>query len=644
MRSILFIVFSVMLSTGVIAQRAESLGDKAFKNKSYYSAAYYYEKALNVYSSHPQIPFYTSGAAGKKRLMQKRAYLYYQIAESYRLCQDYRQAGEWYNKIITENHEPDYPLSRLWYGQCLRAQSRFDDALQQLRQFKTGWKGGPEFSATADREIVSCNFAKVQYLHPRPVKVERMPQPWNANAGDYALTKSGGDTWFTSSRPAGDRKIHTNAIYVASAQNASAPVLTNFVDDGAGKMEHGTPSVAPSSKKIYLTGWYKKDGKNILAIYASDLENGRWSPLHKLNQNVNVEGYNALQPFLTHDGKRLFFASDRPGGQGGYDIWVSELDSSGNPLNAINLGKGINTSDDEESPFFDDIHQKLVFSSKSFTGLGGFDFFESYKNNSGWSTPLNLGYPINSPKDDLYYYEDPDNASHFYISSDRDSECCLSLFEGNFEPFSISGKITACDLNTPLSQVKISLIDSVSKQVILQQETGADGGYNFKATANYSYLVKFEHSGYFTKVITPSGKYNNDTLSRTETCLQSFKVNKPIVLKNVLYDFNKASLRPESKIALDYLVTVMTDNPGLKVELSSHTDSIGSDSYNMALSQQRAQACVDYILSKGIGKERIFARSYGKTRPVAPNSLPNGNDNPAGRQLNRRTEFTIVNK
>src|SRR6202012_2687662 len=153
-----------------------------------------------------------------------------------------------------------------------------------------------------------------------------------------------------------------------------------------------------------------------------------------------------------------------------------------------------------------------------------------------------------------------------------------------------------------------------------------------------------EKNGYFTKTIPMplQGKMSRDTLNNPEICLQALKVNKPIVLKNILYDFGKPSLRPESEIVLNELVTLLKDNPKIRIELSSHTDSIGSDAFNQNLSQLRAQLCVDYIVSRGISKDRLIAKGYGKSRPIAPNSLPNGQDNPEGRQLNRRTEFTVL--
>jgi outer membrane protein OmpA-like peptidoglycan-associated protein len=192
-----------------------------------------------------------------------------------------------------------------------------------------------------------------------------------------------------------------------------------------------------------------------------------------------------------------------------------------------------------------------------------------------------------------------------------------------------------------LPGVKVSLVDSVSDRVLANTVTDGGGKYFIKLPARKNYKLLFEKQGYFAKSAVVAIR-TADTLITRDICLEGFVVNKPIVIENILYDFNRATLRPESLKALDGVVSIMRDNTGIKIELSSHTDSIGSAAYNMKLSQQRAQSCVDYIISKGIDKERIIARGYGKTIPVAPNSLPNGKDNPVGRQLNRRTEFKVI--
>lgn len=644
MRNLCFIFITVFISTGAYAQYHvfKSKADKAFDSKNYYEAAYYYKKTIEGKKSSPtKIPFYSNGKATKKQLQSSRPFILYRLAESYRLYRDYSQAEEWYNKILVEGNESEYPLARLWYGTCLRSNKQFDAAIAQLNQFTAKYKGAQEYIILAKKEIRICIFAKSQYQLHEPVELSKMGAQWNAGGGDYALVKKGNNYWFTSTRFTDKNKKHLNRIYTSSDPAVTPGILDLKFDENANDAEYGTVSLDRSGKRMYLTRWHKKDDRIILAIYHSELSNSKWSIPQKLNNIVNEDGANAFQPFVTADGKRLFFVSDKPGGQGGDDIWVSNLDNEGNPLDAVNLGNAINTADDEQAPFYDDIHQRLVFSSKGFIGLGGFDLFESFQNKGKWSAPINLGYPINSSKDDLYYYADPGDINRFYISSDRESECCLNLFEGHYKHKFIKGIVIDCDTRQQLPGVKISLTDSLSKQTLKQSETSSTGNYVFEVDGKHSYKVILEKNSYFTKTFYASASPRTDTLVNPDICLQPFKVDKPITIKNILYDFNKATLRPESKIALDAMVIIMQDNPHINIELASHTDSIGSDPYNLKLSQQRAQSCVDYIISKGIDKDRIVAKGYGKRVPAAPNTLPNGKDNPDGRQLNRRTEFTV---
>jgi len=631
---------------GAFAQYStlKSLADKAFENKNYYEAAYYYKQTIESKKTlRAKIPFYSSDKTTKEQINEKRPYIYYQLAESYRMYQNYPEAEKWYG-VIVENWESDYPLARLWYGVCLRANKNFDLSEKQLQQFVDSYKGDKEFSELAKKEIENCLFAREQYRNPASVQINKMDGPWNADGGDYALIKNAGSYWFTSSRFSGNHKKHLNRIY-KSLQSSANPTVVNFgYADDKKNIEYGTPSLDASGKSIYFTGWHKEKEKTSLVIYHSELGSNGWSLPQKLNNNINADGFNTLQPFITSDGKRLFFVSDKPGGQGGYDIWVSNLGDNGDALNSINLGKTVNTALDEEAPFYDNSTERLIYSSKGFVGLGGFDFFESFENKGKWSVPVNLAYPINSSRDDLYYYPDPDDKNKFYISSDRESDCCLNLFQGRFKQKFIAGILVDCDTHEALSDVKISLVDSISKQILKQSETGQNGHYVFEVVTGHSYSLLFEKDGCFKKTTPAFVKKAVDTLFIPDICLQAFKVDKPILIKNILYDFNTADLRPESRIALDNLVGILDDNPYIKIELGSHTDSIGTDVYNFKLSQQRAQSCVDYIISKGIDKNRITAKGYGESKPIAPNSLPDGRDNPEGRQLNRRTEFTVKSK
>lgn len=633
----------------------KDLGDKSFTNKDYYAASVYYQKAINEeQNGNEDKPYQGHNTKLKKAKIYSKANLYYQLAESFRLYRNYVNAGPWYYKLLEQPEAIQYPLARLWYGVCLRATQQFDESIKQLDLFLASNHADKSYDEHAKKEIANCNFAKKQYEFPKAITITKMPGNWNSDGSNYSLSQKGNNEyWLTSSRytTIENRKKnrpHLNRIFFAAKNSSDSASLKEiqfnnspFEKEG----EWGTPALDPTGKHLYFTYWFKKGKEIFHAIYQSvNAGNNQWSVPEKLNINVNVEGFNAIQPFVTQDGKQLYFASNKPGSIGGYDLWVSELDDSGNPLPSVNLGNAINTSSDEQAPYYNVQQKKLIYSSKGFIGLGGFDFMESLGTPGKWAKPENMGYPMNSAKDDLYYAVDPEEPSVAYISSDRQSECCLELFTVKSSTFIISGLVEDCDLLKPLYGATVTLVNLQTKQNIKQVTTGLTGKYKFEVEGKQSYRLRIEKNTFFTKVITvtPVMDSRADTLINNEACLRPFKVGKPIVLKDIFFDYKKADLRAQSKIQLDTLSSIMKDNPDIRIELSAHTDSIGSNSYNLKLSQARAQSCVDYLIQTGIKTERIFAKGYGETKPVAPNTLPNGKDNPAGRQLNRRTEFTVL--
>lgn len=646
----IFTIYLSIISISAFAQLGQdyrSLADKSFNNKDYYEAAYYYKRTAEGMhiTKGILVPFQAANNSSKKEKPSDPVYISYRLAESYRLYENYIEAEGWYYKVLNAKGSSVYPLATLWYGVCLRANQRFDEAIKQLNEFKSAYKKTDSYTAIADKEIANCNFAKEQYLYPHLIDAAKMKGDWNSDGSDYAIIKKDKDFLFTSSRFAKDDKKHLNRIYTAKAADSFVPQMINLKNNDANKeTEYGTPALSPDGKKLYFTRWYKQGIKTVYAIYFTQWQDSKWMPARKLSVNVNSDGFNAIQPFITSDGKRMFFVSNKPGGQGGDDIWVSDLGNDGDAVNSTNLGAGINTPQDDQAPYYDGDKKVLIYSSKGFTGLGGFDFFESTGDTGSWTVPQNMGYPMNSAKDDLYYLPDTNNPDKFYFSSDRQSDCCLDLFEVYDKKFTLTGIVTDCDTQHPLPGVKVSFVDSVSKTILKQIITGSDAKYTYAVTTTRPYNIVLEKKGYFNKILPGpiSGNVVSDSLFNPAICLQAFKKDKPIKIDNVLYDFNSATLRPESKTNLDKLAVIMHDNPKIIVELGSHTDSIGSDKYNLKLSQDRAQACVNYIISQGISDKKIFAKGYGKSRPIAPNSLPNGKDNPDGRQLNRRTEFTVI--
>ena len=649
MKRIFFTLYLSIISIAAFAQYGKdvrSLGDKAYANKDYYEAAYYYNKAaLGMHLIEPsEVPFQSMNKQPKTQKQADVIYISYRLADSYRLYENYQEAEGWYLKVVQGDDTHQYPLASLWYGVCLRATQHFDEAIKQLTQFETTYKGTDNYKTIADKEITNCNFAKDHYQYPHLLQITKMNGEYNSDGSDYSIIKRDSGFYFTSSRYLKEDKRHLNRIYSISGPASIPQIVVLKDDDHKNETEYGTPSFSPDGKRMYFTRWYKIASKSYYGIYFTDWQNNQWSPIKKLNNNVNADGYNAIQPFVTADGKKLFFTSNKPGGFGGDDIWECDLGNDGDAINSTNLGSKINTAQDEQAPYYDSNTKQLIYSSKGFTGLGGFDFFESYGNNGSWSAPKNMGYPMNSAKDDLYYYPDKKNPKKAYISSDRQSDCCLDLFEVIDKSFVFAGIVTDCATNKPLAGVKVSFIDSLDKSTLKEMVTGDDAKYSYNIATGRPFHIVLEKKGYFTKVLPAStnGKILKDTLYNAGICLQPFEKNKPIVIKNILYDFNKATLRPESEVVLNELVTIMNDNPKIVIELGSHTDSIGSEKYNLKLSQARAQSCVDYIISKGINDKRILAKGYGKSKPIAPNSLPNGKDNPDGRQLNRRTEFTVL--
>lgn len=662
MKKLVLIISLINAFSSANAQYIETpliFADKAFKDGSYFEAAYYYKKAANAFDqSNPgSIPYRSRDHAGPRTKAANPVYLAYQLGESYRLYYNYLEAEGRYKRVLDSGAQQQYPLTRLWYGVCLRANQRFDQAIGQLESFVTNYHGDKKYLEIAEKELENCRFARHQYQSPLPVDIAMMKGSFNLGGSDYAVSYGDQEFYFTSSRIINSRGKHLNNLFVFQKNNHNNFRLVDFPDEKSGYVvEYGTPSLCKSGSRMYFTRWYKKGTNPIVhEIYVCDLKKGQWSKPRRLNSNVNLNAYNAQQPFVTNDGKKLFFTSNKPGGLGGDDIWQCDLNDSGDPINSMNLGADINTALDEQAPWYDAASNKLIYSSKGMVGLGGFDLYVSYNRKGQWTKPQNMGYPINSAKDDLYYMPDPDDSHKFYLSSDRESECCLNIFEAYEKEvkadtvpnvaINIGGQVTNCDSLYLIAGVKVSLIDSATRAKVNSVITDGHSSYKLTIADKKHYQIAFEKSGYFTKIIPLKKTFavNGDSLQwKLDICLQPFKVNKPIALKNILYDFNKATLRPESKMALDTLVSILHDNPKIKVELASHTDSVGSDTYNLRLSQARAQSCVDYILSKGISDERIYPKGYGKRKPIVPNSLPNGKDNPAGRQLNRRTEFTVM--
>jgi len=663
------ILLFLLLAVGSLAQAQyvvnyKKVADTYFENKDYYAASTFYKKALKITGDTAQaiLPYgkERKGTSDEKVIEDYEGAIY-NLAESSRLYREFAEAEKYYSIAITFTNTR-YRKALFYYAESLRANKKFNPAIASFESFISKNPNDP-LVKDAIKEIASCKFALEEMRFPRMVQVKKVPANVNGLGSNYAPAKVDQDFYFTSSRPinvagkkdvvkteTGEVQVSTkanpflNTLYAAKSTLSGTEVTVKMMDINIPKnMEVAAATFSPDGNTVYFTGWREKER---YAIYTAKKANEKWSAPQAVGLEVNSKDFNSQQPFVTRDGNFLLFSSDRTGGYGKFDLWYCAIRSDGTLGQAVNLGSTINTEDDERAPHYNPVTKKLMFSTDGRIGLGGLDFFESDGDLVSWSEPKNLGYPFNSSKDDLYFTSANENDTKGYISSDRESSCCLEVFEIKKEFFAVNGILTDCKTKLPLADAIVTFTNAEGTQKVT---TGSDGKYQFKADSKRPIKLTFSKENYFA--INKNYVYEElakaDTLIYKDYCLSPYKLGIPIALDNVYYEFNSADLTEPSKKVLDFLVPIMEDNPEMEIELGAHTDNVGTDEYNMELSNKRAQSCVDYLVSKGIAQARLTAKGYGESMPIAPNEIGRGKrkkDNPDGRAKNRRTEFKVTKK
>jgi len=639
----------------------KKVADTYFENKDYYAASTFYKKALKITGDSTQaiLPY------GKERktntddkVIEDYEGSIYNLAESSRMYKEFAEAEKYYSIAVTFTNTR-YRKALFRYAESLRANKKFNEAIDAYEKFIQKNKSDV-LAKDAQKAISSSKFAIEEMRFPRMVQIKKMPSNVNGLGSNYAPFKLYSEIYFTSSRPiaiAGKKDIvkteggqvqvstkanpFINNIYFTKNASADGEISVKMMGINLPKdMEVAATSFSPDGNTVYFTAWRDKEK---YAIYSSKKTGDNWSDPQPLGLQVNSKDFNTMQPFVTSDGKFLLFSSDRTGGYGKFDLWYCAIRDDGSLGQPVNLGDTINSEDDERAPYYNVITKKLLFSTDGRIGLGGLDFFESEGDLITWTKPKNMGYPFNSSKDDVYFTAIDPEGNHGYISSDRESSCCLEVFEVKKEYFSVSGLLTDCKTKKPLADATVMFSNYEGEQKLI---TNASGMYNFKVDRKRPIKLTFSKDSYFS--ITKNYPFEEmakaDTLIYKDYCISPFKINIPIVLDNVYYEFDSADLTEPSKKVLDELATIMEDNAEMEIELGAHTDNIGKDEYNQELSEKRAKSCVDYLITKGISASRMTSKGYGEKMPIAPNTFKKGKDNPEGRAKNRRTEFKVTKK
>jgi outer membrane protein OmpA-like peptidoglycan-associated protein len=614
---------------------------KAFRFGKYQNVINYYKSALEADPNNGKANYY--------------------IAESYRLSNRIREAEPFYAKA--GGSEVDKDSVALHYAQSLKANGKYEAARKKIMEIDAA--EDEKLQARVDEEIEALDYIENLLRKESYYRVKSL-DAINTPFSEYSPVYLNEELYFTSARdnariyeatgtPFTDLfKVGTKGAVVDmnTVQRLPEHINTPYINVGC-------VTFSPDGRTMVFakgnTG--KRKGGPDVDLYLSRYRNGTWT--EPIQININQPDTWESTPAFGPDGRTLYFASNRRGGQGGLDIYNAQMDSRGRFTRVRNLGPEINTAGDELFPYVSE-SGKLYICSDGHPGYGMLDIFEVNRRNGKYIVD-NLGQPMNSTGDDfgIFLYR-PDRG---FLTSNRDGgegDDDIYTFLNEDPNLKVVNYYLEGVTMTPrkdstleiLPNTKVTLLDSQG-DVMQDYVTGNDGKFLFRVYENENYNLMGETDGYLVKrqPYTTYGKsIRVDTLKELVTnvtldtiiVLDRLEKNKVFVLNNIYFNLDKADIRPDAAVELDKLVALLNDNPEIKIEMSSHTDSIASHSYNVDLSQRRAESTVSYLIMKGISSERLVAKGYGETRPIARNTNPDGTDNPDGRQRNRRTEFKIL--
>lgn len=407
----------------------------------------------------------------------------------------------------------------------------------------------------------------------------------------------------------------------------------------------GAQNISQDGQWLIFTGCNFPEGKGSCDLYISYLTDRGWSTPENLGDSINTEFWESA-PSLSPDKRDLYFASRRPDGYGGSDIYVSHRMRNGVWSFPENLGPVINTAGDEGTPFIHADNQSLYFTSSGHPGYGGDDLFVSRKGPGGiWQKPENLGYPINTIENEGSLVIAADGQTAYYASDRADTRGGLDLYtfqlRNDIRPAQtlwVKGKVFDKTTRKGLPS-GVELTDLSTRTVISQLQTDESGNYLITLPKGKDYAFNVDRKGYlFFSENFPLSQHKEDTAYNIDIPLQPIEDGAAIVLKNIFFETNKYELKPESQVELDKVVQLLKDNPTLKIQISGHTDNSGKASDNITLSENRAKSVTTYIISKGINTARLTFKGWGDTQPIA------GNATPEGRAQNRRTELKVISR
>jgi outer membrane protein OmpA-like peptidoglycan-associated protein len=528
---------------------------------------------------------------------------------------------------------------------------KYEDALDHMESFlKTGYQS-EELISNAHEIIQNCNFSIKAVANPVPFEPVNLGGNINTQYDEYWPSLSADESIlvFTSQIPidSSNPDVYMNRqedFYYSEFKDGQWQHAVNAGYPPNTVRNEGAQSISANGKILFFTACNREDGIGRCDLYYSEKKGDQWTIPANLGRPVNTSG-NEKQPSVSSDGRMLYFVSDRSGGKGGYDIWISRRGDDGTWQEAVNAGDSINSPGDEQSPFIHPDNKTLYFSSTGWPGLGRYDIYICRKNDSDrWVPPVNIGYPINTWNNEEGLIVNP-AGNKAYFSSDRLSGQGRDIFEFELyegvRPVKVSymkGKVYDAETYKRL-QARFELIDLKNGKLVMESMSEAETGeFLVCIPANTDYALNVSKKGYlfYSDYFSLQAVYERNEPYLKDVPLNPIKVGNSIVLRNVFYAYNSWELMEQSRIELDKVVQLMNENPSLIVEIGGHTDNTGTSEYNVGLSDKRAASVTNYLASHGISPKRMTARGYGLTQPIMTNETDEG------RAANRRTELKIL--
>ncbi len=623
------------------------------------------------------IPFYITA----NQFNPNNALLNFRLGKCYLYSNFKLKAIPHLEKALFLNPKVD-PQIHFLLGKAYHLNMKWDKAIDEFKTFKKtiSENDSIKYMDEIKKHIAECLVGKEQVQNPNRVvsgNIENVGPQINSQYNEYKPVISADESvmMFTACRPnttggqiATDINDYYEDIYISTkkdgkwtaTENLGAPVNTVNHDANSGLSADG-------QKLLIYVGFNNGD------LYESQLNGISWSIPVKMNKNINTM-YHESSASYSPDGKSVYFVSDKPGGLGSGDIYISTKDAKGEWGVAVNMGSVINTPYGEESVFIHPDGKTLYFSSQGHGTMGGYDIFKSTYEKNKWTTPQNIGYPINTTGDDVFFVVSASGLHGYYSSTGyyggndifmvtivpqekqmtlNTEDNLLANLDAPVKETVIAQKIVIKESQLTILkgvvtdnitgkpvEATIEIIDNEKNIVVATfKSNSATGKYLVSLPAGKNYGFSVNKQGYLfhsENIDIPANAAFKEVTK--DITFKPMEVGNKVVLNNIFFNYNESSIREQSRGEIERLALMMFKNPAVKIEISGHSDSKGTDDYNQKLSEARAKSVVDYLIMLDVEPERLTFKGYGKNRPVA------SNDTDEGRALNRRTEVEIISK